>query len=131
MNLILAALLAVTLAWEKPPDTSVVGYKLLYGPSSGFYTNSVSVGDTNRAVLSLNTSTRYFIAAVSVNTDGVESRPSNELEVQPEVSRKVFLIASTNLVDWAILCPVETTNAQQFLRLQERWVTNYVENQSK
>ncbi len=70
---------SVTLAWDASPDASAVGYRIYYGPASGVYTNSATVGNVTTAVLTnlVNGSTYYF-AATAYNSVGEESPFSNE-----------------------------------------------------
>ncbi|MFO1512654.1 MAG: Ig-like domain-containing protein [Verrucomicrobiota bacterium] len=70
---------SVTLAWDASPDASAVGYRIYYGPASGAYTNSATVGNVTTAVLTnlVNGSTYYF-AATAYNSVGEESPFSNE-----------------------------------------------------
>ena len=71
----------VTLAWDPSPDGSVVGYKLYLGPTSGGYTNSVTVGNVTNAVISnLVATATYFFAATAYDGSGLESAFSNEVQ---------------------------------------------------
>ena len=69
----------VTLAWDRSPDASVVGYRLYYGIGSRSYTNSVQVGNvTNAMVTNLVASTTYYFGATAFDSSGLESDFSNE-----------------------------------------------------
>jgi hypothetical protein len=64
----------VTLGWNASADSTVVGYYLYYGTTSGVYTNKINVG-TNTTFTMTNLvagSTCYFTTA-SYNARGVES----------------------------------------------------------
>src|SRR5436190_18878790 len=70
----------VTLAWDPSPDADVIGYSVYYGPASGTYTNTLSVGmATNATVSGLLEGGRYFFAATARNAFELESDPSNEV----------------------------------------------------
>ncbi|HEX5220637.1 MAG TPA: Ig-like domain-containing protein [Verrucomicrobiae bacterium] len=70
---------SVTLAWDASPDASAVGYRIYYGPASGVYTNSATVGNVTSATLTgLVDGATYFFAATAYNSTGDESLFSNE-----------------------------------------------------
>lgn len=82
---------AVTLAWDHSPDTNVIGYRIYYGPRSGNYTNSVSVGYVTEATLTeLVAGSEYFFAATAYNATGDESVFSNETSYTPAESQVVL-----------------------------------------
>lgn len=69
----------VGLTWNASADSSVSGYRIYYGPSSGFYTNAVTAGNvTSITINGLVDGATYFFAAKSYNAAGVESGFSNE-----------------------------------------------------
>lgn len=64
----------VTFVWDPEPGAS--GFKIYYGPSTGFYTNVVDVGDcTNTTILTAGTN--YFVA--TAYNDAGESNFSTEV----------------------------------------------------
>lgn len=68
----------VTLAWDPSPDL-IDGYRIYYGTSSGNYTDSIDVGNTNQATITiLIETTTYFFVARAYDTSG-ESGNSNEV----------------------------------------------------
>ena len=70
---------SVTLAWDASPDATAVGYRVYFGPASGVYTNSATVGNVTSAILSnLTDGATYFFAATAYNSAGDESPFSNE-----------------------------------------------------
>ncbi len=72
----------VTLAWDANPESDVTGYRLLYGTTSGDYTQVVDAGNTTTAtVTNLVTGTPYFFAATAYNNSGLESLPCPEIIV--------------------------------------------------
>ena len=70
----------VTLAWNPSPDSDIAGYRLNYGVTSGTYTHALDIGTrTDATVTGLDEGVTYFFAAVSYNSFGLESQPSNEV----------------------------------------------------
>ena len=69
----------IDLAWDASSDSSVVGYIIEWGPSSGNYPNRRDVGDVTSYTIGglVNGQTYYFIVR-SYTADGTESAPSNE-----------------------------------------------------
>lgn len=90
----------ITLAWDANSDTSVAGYRVHYGTSSGNYVQTLDVGNTTAAVLpNLNDGITYFFAVTAYNSVALESPLSDELSFTPPiVPRKVAVssIARTN-----------------------------------
>ena len=77
---------AVTLAWRPSPDSSVVGYRLIYGTNPGDYQWSATIAGratTNAVLTGLMEGMRYYAACVSFDASGVESVPSNEVNFVP------------------------------------------------
>jgi len=73
---------SISLAWEKSPDPTVTGYKILFGIQPGVHTDSVSVGDQATARLTnLKSGIKYYIVTIAVDAQGNTSPPSNEIEV--------------------------------------------------
>lgn len=71
----------VTLAWDANSETNVIGYRLHYGPTSGQYTNSITINSplTSATVYNLTGGSEYFFAVTAFNESGLESDPSNEV----------------------------------------------------
>jgi hypothetical protein len=85
----------VTLAWDPSPDTTVVGYKLHWGGTSGVYTNSLDVGNvTTATVPGLQAAVPYCFAATAYDGAGLESDYSNEVEYTPPLSNHPPTLAS-------------------------------------
>jgi hypothetical protein len=71
---------SVTLTWGASPDTSVIGYNIYYGSTSGVYTNEINVGNvTSATVFDLVAGVTYYFAATAYYADGTESVFSNEI----------------------------------------------------
>lgn len=85
----------ITLAWDRSPDTNVVGYYLYWGRAAGTYTNKLyGTGLTNSVRLSV-PPTVYFAATA---TDGLlESDFSNEVRYPLEIPQYVNVL----LYEWA------------------------------
>jgi hypothetical protein len=74
----------VTLAWDASPDASVTGYALYYGLAASHATNRVDVGLERMVTLTnLLAFSNYFFYAVSYNSLGMESVPSDWLYYRP------------------------------------------------
>ena len=69
-----------TLPWDASSDSTIAGYRLRYGTTSGNPSQSIDVGKTtNRTVSNLTDATRYYFTVVAYNSAGLESQPSNEV----------------------------------------------------
>jgi hypothetical protein len=75
----------LTLAWDPITAQEVTGYRIYYGPSSGFYTHSIDVGtgtfdgtEVSYTVTGLPDGLYYF-AATAYDSHGIESTYSNEV----------------------------------------------------
>ncbi|MES2467122.1 MAG: fibronectin type III domain-containing protein [Verrucomicrobiota bacterium] len=93
---------SVTLAWDRNPESDVIGYQLYYGTTSGNYSQHVNVGNATEVVLpGLEPSTTYYAVVTAYNSAGLESFLSEELAFEVEGSRLgqpatlVFLEAET------------------------------------
>jgi len=70
---------SVTLAWNPSSGSSVVGYRVYYGTSSGTYTTSVDVGNNTTVTLSnLTAGATYYFVVKAYDSGGLESVASNE-----------------------------------------------------
>jgi hypothetical protein len=73
---------ALTVAWDPNSEPDLAGYKLYWGPRSGYHTNKIDVGNvTNYTIANTNfifMKTNYFVVT-AYNTSGLESIPSNEI----------------------------------------------------
>ena len=68
-----------SLTWNPSTDTTVVGYKLYKGTTSGVYGAPIMVGNvTSYALNNLAVATYYFVVT-AYNGNGIESLPSNEV----------------------------------------------------
>ncbi|HEV3408807.1 MAG TPA: DVUA0089 family protein, partial [Chthoniobacterales bacterium] len=73
----------VTLAWDANPEPDIAGYHVLYGTSSGFFTQLLDVRAGTSAVISnLAEGGIYYFAVTAYNAQGVESLPSAEVVYQ-------------------------------------------------
>ena len=77
---------SVTLAWNRSPDSNVIGYRVYYGPASGIYTNAIDVGNvTTNTVPGLTGGVTCFFAVTAYNAIGLESDFSTEISYTPGV----------------------------------------------
>ncbi len=84
--------------WSPSTEPNVVGYRVYYGAESGKYTNSVTVGNTNRTVLKgMMVGQTYYFMVTALNSKGVESLPSKE------VSQKVTLMKTAPVILQALV----------------------------
>lgn len=96
---------SVTLAWDRNPESDVIGYQLYYGTTSGIYSQNVNVGNTTEVVLpGLDSSTTYYAVVTAYNSAGLESFLSEELAFEVDASPPgqpatlIFLEAETGVV---------------------------------
>jgi len=119
---------SVSLAWDRNPESDVVGYRVYYGPASRRYTNSTYVGNaTTNLTTGLSNGATYFFAVTALDATGLESDFSKEVVSTPSSSagplvqvriaanRQAMLtvsgsagtaydfLATTNLSTWAVL----------------------------
>lgn len=112
-----------SLAWDKPPDSRVVGYRL-YRFSNGV-TNSMDAGDTDRAIVS-NVQMPESFYVTSLNAEGDESLPSNLLPLEgwDEVLQIDLLTNSAaGATDWKLVQTVfrgTNVTGSGFWRLQDK-----------
>ena len=70
----------LTLAWNPADDSTIKGYAIYYGPSNQPATNRVDAGlNSTVTIFNMVANVPYRLFAVSYNSSGVESIPSNEL----------------------------------------------------
>lgn len=73
---------SVIVAWDPDPDSSVAGYKVYYGTTSGVYTYTIDVKSGTEATLpDLTEDVPYYCVVTAYNALGVESGYSEELVV--------------------------------------------------
>jgi hypothetical protein len=72
----------VTLTWDPNTESTLKGYKIYYGPTSGgSYTSSVDVGNKATCTVSnLDSSKTYYFVATAYDASGNESGYSNEVK---------------------------------------------------
>jgi hypothetical protein len=109
---------SLSLAWNRSPDASAIGYRLYYGTNTGSYYASATVGNvTNATLTGLDEGTRYFVVATARDAFGGESDYSNEadsvtpifISLSPQcwqvsaygmVGKTNLVKVSTNLTTW-------------------------------
>ena len=71
---------SVTLHWDQNVEPDIAGYRLLYGITSGSYSEQIDVGNTTTATVpGLADGGTYFFVVTAYNTVMMESPPSNEV----------------------------------------------------
>ncbi len=71
---------SATVAWDKSPDASVVGYRVLVGTTSGGYTQLTDVqGAAGATVSNLNEGVTYYFAVIAYDAGFTERTSSNEV----------------------------------------------------
>jgi hypothetical protein len=77
----------LTFAWDPNPEPDVIGYRLHFGDSSGNYTRTVNVGSVTSFTEDVDwdtetkTGTERYVIVTAYNAAGLESPPSNELDL--------------------------------------------------
>jgi hypothetical protein len=121
----------VTLAWNPSPDAGIARYRIYFGTNAGLYSFVTNAGLALTQTVVLPQRGRWFFVATACDTNGVESRFSNEVEWEikpdPPMIRSELLVRvtpvlerSTNLVSWSMVRGEPTlfaaTNAAEFFR---------------
>jgi len=102
---------SVTLAWDASPSPEVTSYRIYFGTNAGSYAFVTNAGLELTQTVVVPHSGRWFFAATAVDTNGLESAFSNEVQwearpVAPTVKAEPWfrllpeLWHSTNQVDW-------------------------------
>jgi len=102
----------VTLAWDPSPDSSVAGYRIYDGVTSGTYTNVIDVGNVTTATVSnLVSGVTYFFAATAYDTNGQESVFSDEVSYTvPWLTNGPPTLALTSPANGAVYVAPATIN---------------------
>src|SRR3569623_2122468 len=83
----------VDLAWDPDTDSSIAGYKVYYGTTSGDYLGVIDSGNASTAkVTNLLGGVTYYFAVSSYNAAGEESPRSNEIAI-PTVNTDLVSIS--------------------------------------
>lgn len=79
----------VQLTWDANPEPNIAGYRLYRGTTPGIYDRVENVGLTTvRLVTQLAGGTLYYFTLTALNTDGLESQPSNIFSYRPPVDNQ-------------------------------------------
>jgi len=76
-----------TFAWNPNPEDDIAGYRLHFGSESGRYPKSIECGNVTRFTVdidwdsTLKIGTDRFTVVTAYNTAGLESFPSNEIDL--------------------------------------------------
>ena len=94
---------SVTLAWNPSPDPTVVGYIILYGNSSGSFSQSINVGSSNSAtVADLTPGITYLFVVAAYDATGLQSAPSNQISFEPNFTSVTGSVQNDNGSQWII-----------------------------
>jgi len=119
----------VRLAWDASPSPDVIGYRIYFGTNAGNYTFVTNAGLVLTQRIALPHTGRWFFAATAMDTNGLESDFSNEVQweakpVAPVVHDETWvrltpvIERSTNLVSWQNFegeaTWITATNAMEF-----------------
>ena len=119
----------VTLAWDASPSPGVSNYRIYFGTNSRSYAFITNAGLVLTQVVVLPHTGRWFFAATAMDTNGVESAFSNEVQWEAKPSSPVVrgetwvrltpvIERSTNLVSWRSIegeaTWIAATNAMEF-----------------
>jgi CxxC motif-containing protein (DUF1111 family) len=78
---------AVGLAWSASPTPGVLGYRILYGLSSGSLMSSINAGNSTSAVVSgLTPGQTYYFVVIAITADGESLAANATLSGQPGVN---------------------------------------------
>lgn len=95
---------SVTLAWDKSPTPTVVGYTVQYGTNSGQYSEFLLLGDESTAqVTDLLEGVTYYFVVTAHTEEGLESDPSNELAYTVPGGNVTYLPPTLNEIDDVIV----------------------------
>ena len=119
----------VTLAWDASPSPAVINYRIYFGTNTGNYLFVTNAGLVLTQAVVLPHTGRWFFAATAVDTNGLESAFSNEVQWEakpaPPVVRSDTWVrltpvieCSTNLMNWRSVAGEATwiaaTNQMEF-----------------
>jgi len=87
----------VTFAWDPADDATVRGYAVYYGPTNQPAANRIDTGMTTSAtIFNLLANVTYRLYAVSYNSLGVESAPSNPVMFQQSAITRMKITKEPN-----------------------------------
>ncbi|MDB6113036.1 MAG: thiol oxidoreductase [Pedosphaera sp.] len=78
---------AIGLAWTGSPSSGVLGYRVLYGITSGAMTNSIDVGFATSAIISgLTAGQTYYLAVIVLVNNGQSLASDATITAQPDTT---------------------------------------------
>lgn len=120
---------SVTLAWDASPSPGVVNYRIYFGTNAGSYQFVTNAGLVLTQRVVLPHTGRWFFVATAMDTNGMESSFSNEVQWDakprsPVVRSETWvrltpvIECSTNLMNWRSVAGEATwiaaTNKMEF-----------------
>ena len=121
----------LTFAWNASPDAGVAFYRLHWGTNSGSYQRSLDATNLTQTVTNFFLGTN-FLAVTALSAQGLESDPSNEIDVllprSPSSLRVTAVMQAANSLDgpWTdVLGTLFPDQLAQFYRFKVRIVDLY------
>lgn len=93
----------VDIAWDASPDADVAGYNVYYGTESRHYTTQFYAGEVlTERLCGLDSGSTYYCAVTAVDTNGIESDFSNEIQITAPIQTNIVtvsvpVLSATNL----------------------------------
>jgi Fibronectin type III domain len=118
---------SVTLGWIASTSRQTTGYAVYYGTSSGSYDYRIDSGtNTSATATNLQAGPTYYFVVVSVDADGVESMPSNEVHYPtlgtPPAFTSISLVRGRLVMTWNAV-PGQAYQVQFKTSLEQRdWI---------
>jgi CxxC motif-containing protein (DUF1111 family) len=96
---------SIGLAWTASPTPGVIGYRVIYGVTSGGMTNSTDVGNVTSAIISgLTSGQTYYLAVIALTSDGQSLASDATITAQPDTT-----VGIISLFNASTLLEPETT----------------------
>jgi CxxC motif-containing protein (DUF1111 family) len=96
---------SIGLAWTASPTPGVIGYRIIYGVTSGGMTNSTDVGNVTSAIISgLTSGQTYYLAVIALTSDGQSLASDATITAQPDTT-----VGIISLFNASTLLEPETT----------------------
>ncbi|HXI72117.1 MAG TPA: di-heme oxidoredictase family protein [Verrucomicrobiae bacterium] len=88
---------AIGLAWTASSTPGVIGYRILYGTSSGAMTNSTDVGNVTSAIISgLTPGQTYYVSVITLAANGQSLAADSSITAQPDTTIGIIPLFDTS-----------------------------------